>query len=81
MWPCLAPALVARVQVRRGGAKGEVGCCYGEGWMLLEGWVEEWWSRSGWAGGWSHSFEGPRAGTRVTVVGEVTGEKGTAGGR
>ena len=31
-----------------------------------------------WVGGWSHSFE---AGTRVTVVGEVTDEKGTAAGR
>lgn len=31
--------------------------------------------------GWSHSLGGRRAGTRVTVVGEVTGEKGTAAAR
>lgn len=41
-----------------GEAGKEVGCCYGEGWMLLDGWVEEWWSRSGWVAGYTHSFEG-----------------------
>lgn len=50
-----------------------MGCCYGEGWMFVAmAWVEEWRSRSGWVGGWSHRFRGRAAGTRVTVVGEVT---------
>lgn len=55
-----------------------MGCCYGEGWMFVAMGGLRNGGREVGVGGWSHRFRGRAAGTRVTVVGEVTSEKGTA---